>query len=71
MKKSKKFNGFCLKDYLTRIDQFGVPFRLTHKGQETLKTVYGAVATALIGIYLVYFSINTFLPVVNSEISGF
>jgi hypothetical protein len=71
MEKSKKFSGICIKHYLTKIDQFGAPIKLTHKGDETFKTVYGGVSTTLIGIYLMYFSINTFLPVITSEISGF
>ena len=50
---------------------FGTPIRLTHKGEEKFKTVYGAVATVVIAIYLVYYSINEFLPVITSEISSF
>jgi hypothetical protein len=57
--------------YITRIDVFGAPIRLTHKGQETFRTLYGAVATAVLGFYLTYFAINAFIPVVTSDIASF
>ena len=71
MGKSKKQKEHCFERYLTKVDMFGTPIRLTHKGEEKFKTVYGAVATVVIAIYLVYYSINEFLPVITSEISSF
>jgi len=55
-------------DYVTTWDQYGVPVGLTLNGESHFKTIYGALASIGLGIYMIRILWFTLSPVVFREI---
>lgn len=55
-------------NYLTTWDQYGVPVGLTLNGESHYKTIYGAIATIALGIYMIYIMKVSMVPVFERKI---
>jgi len=62
--KAKKRWGKFL-DYVTSWDQYGVQVGLTLNGESHYKTIYGAIATFALGIYMTRIMYISMMPVFN------
>ena len=54
--------------FLKSFDNFGKPVGLTIDGEGEFKTLYGVAASIVLGIYLIYILVISFIPVILREI---
>ena len=55
-------------NYLTTWDQYGVPVGLTLNGESNFKTIYGAIASIGLGIYMIRVMMFVLMPVYYRDV---
>jgi hypothetical protein len=58
-------------DFITSRDFFGKPISLTYKGEDKFRTLRGGIMSILVCIGILYYTVDSFVPVFNNKIEAY